>query len=170
MIDRYKLRIKDASGAEFEAEGPAEFILTQKAAFLENLKSKKTAPESWPQNSHRIKPGPETAFWDKAIDAKEDILKLRVKSPEIGAAEAALILIAANRALNRKEDLRAIILSKALKISGYEPNRLDRLLLQELREGRITASGTKRNRTYRITHKGLEKAGAAIEKINGSDQ
>jgi len=56
-------------------------------------------------------------------------------------------------------------LSKALKTSGYEPDRLDRLLAKEIREGRVTASGTKRNRTYHLTQKGLEKAYLATKKL-----
>jgi len=164
MTDNYKLRLKDPSGAEFEAEGPAEFILTEKASFLEDLRHKIPAP------GHPAAPGSrETAlkadFWDKIISLKGDLAELRIKSPEIGAAEAALILLAANRALNNKEDLGAITLSKTLKTSGYEPDRLDRLLAKEIREGRVTASGTKRNRTYRLTQKGLEKAYLAIKKL-----
>ena len=83
--------------------------------------------------------------------------------------EAALILLAANRALNRGEDMSAIELAKALRMSGYQPDRLDRLLNGAAKTGRITASGTKRNRTYRITRKGLEKIYGAIAKITGDD-
>jgi hypothetical protein len=164
-MDHYKLRLKDPSGAEFEAEGPAEFILTEKTRFLEDLKHKGAEP------GQRAAPGPHEApfkadFWDKIVSRKGDLVELRIKSPEIGAAEAALMLLAANRAINHKEDLGAMTLSKALKTSGYEPDRLDRLLAKEIREGRATASGTKRNRTYRLTQKGLEKAYLAIKKLD----
>ena len=169
-MDHYKLRLKDPSGAEFEAEGTAEFILNEKASFLfmlqvpEDLKHKNAAP------GQRTAPDRHDAplkadFWDKVVSLKNDLIELRTKSPEIGAAEAALILLAANRALNGKEDLGAMTLSRALKTSGYEPDRLDRLLSKEIREGRATASGTKRNRTYRLTQKGLEKAYLAIKKL-----
>lgn len=161
-MDHYKLRIKDPSGAEFEAEGPAEFILSEKESFLEGL-NRKSAGQGSPGTT------PKADFWDKIVESREDPLKLRIKSPAVSAAEAALILMAANRSVNQKEDTSAIALSKALKISGYEPDRLDRLLSKEIREGRVTASGTKRNRTYHITQKGLEKAYKAINKTVASD-
>lgn len=164
MTSNYKLRLKDPSGAEFEAEGPAEFILTEKASFLEDLRHKNAAPGRQAAPEQRETPL-EADFWNKIISLKDGLIELRIKSPEIGAAQAALILLAANRAVNHKEDLGAMILSKALKTSGYEPDRLDRLLAKEIREGRATASGTKRNRTYRLTQKGLEKAYLAIQKL-----
>lgn len=160
-MNHYKLRIKDPSGAEFEAEGPAEFILNEKESFLKDLDRRKTGQGS-PAHAGPGGTEPETGFWDKLVEPKGGLLRLKIKSPEISAAEAAAILLAADRAVNQKEATSAITLSKALKTSGYEPDRLDRLLSNEIREGRVTASGTKRNRTYRITQKGLEKAYRAI--------
>jgi len=167
-MNHYKLRIKDPSGAEFEAEGPAEFISTEKESFLKDLRQKTAGQES-PYSNTKETPS-KAGFWDKITDPGGDQLKLKIKSPRIGPAEAALILIAANRAANQNEATSAITLSKALKISGYEPARLDRVLLAEIREGRITASGTKRNRTYKITQKGLEKAYKAIQIIVDGSQ
>jgi len=163
-MDHYKLRLKDPSGAEFEAEGPAEFILIEKASFLEDLKQR--VPVLKTQDAQdQYGPFFKTGFWDKIIVFKNDLAELRIKSPELDATEAALILMSANRAISRKEDLSAITLSKTLKTSGYEPDRLDRLLAKEIKEGRATASGTKRNRTYHITQKGMEKAYLAIKKL-----
>jgi len=162
-MNHYKLRLKDPSGAEFEAEGPAEFILNEKASFLEVLRHNTAA--TGPQAAEEHAEHPRVDFWTKITSLKGDLLELRIKSPEINAAEAALVLLAANRAISQKEDLSAISLSKALKRSGYEPDRLDRLLSKEVKEGRATASGTKRNRTYHITQKGLEKAFLAIKKL-----
>jgi uncharacterized protein YjhX (UPF0386 family) len=93
-------------------------------------------------------------------------MRLRTKTPNVSAAEAALILMAANRALNQREDMGALLLSKALKTSGYEPDRLDRLLSKEIKEGKVIASGAKRNRTYRITRKGLERSYGAINRLH----
>ena len=160
-MDHYKLRIKDPSGAEFEAEGSAEFILNEKESFLKDLNRGRTGRDP---AAGQNETAPKTDFWNKTVDTKGDVLKLRVKSPETSAAEAALVLLAANRAVNLKEDMSAIDLSRALRTSGYEPDRLDRLLSKEIREGRATASGTKRSRTYRITQKGLEKAYKAISR------
>ena len=169
-MTNYKLRLKDPSGAEFEAEGTAEFILAEKNSFLAGLAPGSAQPGFRPATGGAADAEDRlTGFWDKTITDKGGLLRLRFKSPEIGAAEAVLILMAANRALSRKEDLSAITLSKALKSSGYEPDRLDRLLSKEIREGRATASGTKRNRTYRITQKGLERAYTAMKKVAPND-
>lgn len=165
-MTNYKLRLKDPSGAEFEAEGTAEFISAEKTSFLAGLIH--GVPASAPRQAEGA--DAEAAFWNKIVSNNGDLIKLRLKSPEINAVEAVIILLAANRAITRKEELSAITLSKALKTSGYEPDRLDRLLSKTIREGRVTASGTKRNRTYRITQKGLEKAYTAIKKIATSDQ
>ncbi len=164
-MDHCKLRLKDPSGAEFEAEGTTEFVLAEKTSFLAGLTRGKAVPERR-LTARAGATTPETAFWSRIITDKGDLLKLRFKSPEIIAVEAVLILMAANRTINQKEDLGAITLSKALKSSGYEPDRLDRLLSKEIRDGRVTASGTKRNRTYQITQKGLEKAYMATRKLN----
>lgn len=156
-MNNHKLRLKYPSGAEFEAEGPTEFILSEKADFLAGM----TAPAA-AKGTSEIRQ--ETAFWDRIIDQKGP-LRLRIKTPEISAVDAVLLLMAASRAISLKEDMSAITLSKALKTSGYEPDRLDRLLTKEIREGRITASGTKRNRTYRLTQKGIGAAAAAITRL-----
>lgn len=161
QMSNSKLRLKYPSGAEFEAEGPAEFIQSEKADFLAGITASAGArpPAQSPAETRQ-----ETAFWDRVVDRKGP-LKLRIKAPEIGPVDAVVMLMAASRALSLKEDMSAITLSKALKTSGYEPDRLDRLLTKEIREGRITASGTKRNRTYRLTQKGIEAAAIAITRL-----
>ncbi|MDD5208911.1 MAG: hypothetical protein PHV36_05955 [Elusimicrobiales bacterium] len=63
--------------------------------------------------------------------------------------------------------MSAISLSKAVKASGYAPERLDRTLTKALKEGLVKASGTKRNRAYHITDKGLESAWLQARKISG---
>ncbi len=166
-MNHYKLRIKDPSGAEFEAEGPAEFISNEKESFLKDLRQNIAHQQSL--QAAPVETSSKAEFWNKVTESEGDHLRLKIKSPRISPAEAALTLIAANRAANQTESMSAITLSKALKSSGYEPARLDRLLSTEIREGRITASGTKRNRTYQITQKGLEKAHKAIQAMASSD-
>ncbi len=159
-MSSYKLRLKHPSGAEFEAEGPAEFILSEKADFLAAI----AVPGGAAAAGISAGAGQQADFWSKIVDTK-GTPKLRIKAPGTTAVDAVLMLMAAGRAINLQEDHSAITLSKALKTSGYEPDRLDRLLAREIREGRITASGTKRNRTYKLTQKGLEAAAAAISRL-----
>ena len=158
----YKLRIKHISGAEFEAEGPAEFILSEKESFLNNL----AAPENGA--SAPAKAQPETGSgpaWDKLAETKNGLTILKNKHPGIKAGAAALLLLAAEKQLKGSREISAIALSKAVKTSGYAPERLDRILTKAIKEGLIKASGTKRNRTYQITDRGLETAWLEARKL-----
>ncbi|MDO8805924.1 MAG: hypothetical protein Q7R35_16005 [Elusimicrobiota bacterium] len=158
----YKLRIKHPSGAEFEAEGPAEFILSEKEGFLNSLIAPgkgASAPEAQPGTGSE--PG-----WGALVETKNGLTTLRNKHPGVKAGEAALLLMAAERQLIGRPEIRAITLSKAVRTSGYAPERLDRLLARATREGLVKASGTKRNRAYHITDKGLEAAWLEARKLD----
>ena len=158
----YKLRIKHISGAEFEAEGPAEFILSEKESFLNNL----TASEKGA--SVPAKTQPETGSgpaWNALAETKNGLTILKNKHPGVKAGAAALLLLAAEKQLKGSREISAITLSKAVKTSGYAPERLDRILTKAIKEGLIKASGTKRNRTYQITDRGLETAWLEARKL-----
>ncbi len=158
----YKLRIRHTSGAEFEAEGPAEFILSEKESFLNNL----TASEKGA--SVPAKTQPETGSgpaWNALAETKNGLTILKNKHPGVKAGAAALLLLAAEKQLKGSREISAITLSKAVKTSGYAPERLDRILTKAIKEGLIKASGTKRNRTYQITDRGLETAWLEARKL-----
>jgi len=158
----YKLRIKHPSGAEFEAEGPAEFIISEKEGFLSRLGP---AGAARAENGRQPKEPQEKPSWEALAEAKNGLIILRNKHPQVKAGEAALLILAAERQLNGTESLSAITLSKAVKTSGYAPERLDRTLVKAVREGLIKASGTKRNLSYQITDKGLERAWLEARKL-----
>jgi hypothetical protein len=159
-----RLRIKHPSGAEFEAEGPAELILSEKSQFLSALETSRAVyqAQQQPQQAAAI---PGENEWQRIAESGPEGLKLRSKHPEIKADTAALLLMAAERAVNASPAISAIRLSRALKRSGYVPERLDRLLNKAYKEGLVMASGTKRNRTYEATEKGLETAWLAARKL-----
>lgn len=160
----YKLRIKHPSGAEFEAEGPAEFILSEKDGFLSRLAEPGKSAIAAAENL--AKPGP-SPDWNTLTETKNGLTTLKNKHLGVKAGEAALLLLAAERQLKGNLEMSAISLSKAVKASGYAPERLDRTLTKALKEGLVKASGTKRNRTYQITDKGLETAWLQARKISG---
>lgn len=159
-MENYKLRIKHPSGAEFEAEGPLDFIITEKRGFMDEI----AAPGKKPTTA-TAEPGREPGLWQAITVTKAGLLQLRNKSPEITPEEAFLALAAAYRLLEGRQETGAITLSKAIKASGYAPDRLDRLIARDIKEGLITASGSKRGRTYSITQKGMEKAWTAAMKL-----
>lgn len=157
----YKLRIKHPSGAEFEAEGPAEFITSEKEGFLRRL----PAPGQ-PEQAHATgKAAPESPDWAGLAETRNGLTTLKNKHPGLKAGEAALLILAAERQLKGSRGLSAIALSRAVKTSGYAPERLDRVLTKAIKEGLIRASGTKRNRAYEITDRGLEIAWLEARKL-----
>jgi hypothetical protein len=157
----YKLRIKHPSGAEFEAEGPADFILTEKEGFLSRLPAAKEPAAIQPDQEK----APEQPNWEAIAETINGLTILRNKHPQLKAGEAVLLLLASKRQLNGAQEVGALSLSKAIKASGYVPGRIDRLLAKALREGLVKASGTKRNRSYHITGKGLEIAWLEAKKL-----
>jgi len=157
----YKLRIKHPSGAEFEAEGPAEFILTEKEGFLKGIEGS-GAPQEPARNTIKA---PEDPDWATLTETRNDLLTLKNKHLGLKSGEAALLLLAAESNLKGSRELGALTLSKAVKASGYAPDRLDRILTKAIKEGLIKASGTKRNRAYHITDKGLEAAWLHARKL-----
>ncbi|OIO03511.1 MAG: hypothetical protein COX65_02000 [Elusimicrobia bacterium CG_4_10_14_0_2_um_filter_56_8] len=157
----YKLRIKHPSGAEFEAEGPAEFILSEKESFLSRL-----TPGEEPAIAAGGAPeADQNPAWEGLTETKNGLTTLKFKHPGVKAGEAALYLLAAETRLKGTREISAINLSKAVKASGFAPERLDRVIAKAIRERLIKASGTKRNTTYQITDKGLEIAWLEARKL-----
>lgn len=158
----YKLRIKHQSGAEFEAEGPAEFILSEKEGFMKSLPAAQETGRELPKAPRE--PGQELD-WSALADDKNGLTILKNKHLGLKAGAAALLILAAEAQLKGSRELSAIALSKAVKTSGYAPGRLDRVLAKALKEGLVKASGTKRNRAYQITDRGLEMAWLEAKKL-----
>ncbi len=154
-MDKFKLRIKLSSGAEFEAEGSLDFVSRQKAEFISEIANKSGGE---PENRFYL------AWSDLTIDVS-GLKILKGKYPEITTNEAAILLIGANQS-NDKKGISAIRLSRALKSSGYKIIRIDRLLSNEIRNADIVFSGTKRNRVYTLSPKGWEKTLLIAKKIN----
>jgi len=163
-MTNFRLRIKHPSGAEFEAEGPAELILSEKTLFFDSL-------ELQPAERHDIMRRPLAqglAQWAAVAETGQGNLRLRIKHPDIKAEAAALIILAAGKYLNNTPGLSAIELSKAIKRSGYVPGRIDRLLAKANKDGLITATGTKRSRAYQITDRGAERAWLEARKLQAN--
>ncbi|MEW5951403.1 MAG: hypothetical protein GX447_08620 [Elusimicrobia bacterium] len=160
-----KLRIKLPPGAEFEAEGSEDFVLNQKEAFLQAIRE----PFSQANNTENQNAGlsiipQETALneaksiWQAVVSFDKDIPYIIKKTSSLKPYEAALILMAAQRAVKNIEELSAINLSKGLKLSGLKAERIDRELSSLIKENKISAFGFKRSRSYKINQKGIQDA------------
>lgn len=169
MQGKHRLRIRHPSGAEFEAEGSVDFILSEKRQFISNICQQQAhigQAEPAPRARDAHEPGGrKLEIWPKIAVFKQNILVLTVKSPEITKSEAPILIIAAAQSLGSLREYPAVRLSKSMKASGYLPERLDRLLLQSIKEGKITASGMKRNCSYRLTPRGLTEAFSLAGKV-----
>ncbi len=186
---RFRLKFKLPSGLEFEAEGSKDFVLSERDKFLEKEiapAQAKLADGTLPERTHTAdKPAaietPGTAgildlmppksiekagdVWQKIAVIKNNITVLKTKHPQIAAQEAALIIAGVTRALCDIQPIPALTLSKSLRKSGYITGRLDRLLTHEISSGRMMPVGTKRNRAYHLSDKGLARAYILAEKL-----
>ncbi len=161
-----KMRFRLPNGEEFEAEGPREFIESQRNYFLALIGQ--TAKPQPPSNTLRLSPikeHTETYLWERLLREDEGILVLRRRT-KLSMAEIAEILIAGARILLKKEGYSALELAKSLKASGIEGGRLDRALSSEIQNGRLIAQGSKRSRTYRLSEEGFARALIMAEKLS----
>ena len=105
-------------------------------------------------------------LWEQLMRTNDRLVYLRRKSRQLSADTAALLLIAAAKVLLRDtEGYSALLLSKALKKSGYGGERLDRVLAAEMRQGTIRCEGTKRSRIYLLSNEGFARAYVLATKL-----
>lgn len=103
-------------------------------------------------------------LWDILIKTEGDLVLLRRK-PRISAQEGVLLLLAGAKSLLNKISYSALLLSKAMKKSGFSEGRLDRLLSHELKENYLEIEGNKRGRVYKLTASGFTKAYVLANKL-----
>ena len=156
---RHRLRLRLPDGAEFEAEGSAEFVAGERQEFWTGRTAKAAGAGADPQDA------PEPA-WDHLIETKGPVLQLRSKLPGEGAErEACLILLAAARGLLRQAKPTSAQLARWLRASGYPIGRVDRALADAVAQGEILASGTRRARRYELSGPGLAKGWRLAHKL-----
>ena len=159
-----RIRLKLDNGAEFEAEGPVELVLREKEDFLRGQRAS-TPAAPLAQLTDTEPPADGGGIWEQIGEFKSGLVFLKRKSQELGATEAALIIMAAAKMLAKLPECSALQLSKSLKKSGYFQGRLDRIIGSELKNGFVASAGTKRSRAYSITQKGLARAFTLAQKL-----
>ncbi|NLO91853.1 MAG: hypothetical protein GX410_07680 [Elusimicrobia bacterium] len=168
---KVRLRLKD--GSEFEAEGPASLVISEKNLFLSGNAQAASPQQSTPDQQPPQSQGHNTETprqadklpWSRLAEERNGIIYLISKPQEATAADAALLITAAAKMVAQIDQLPALQLSKSLKKSGYFQGRLDRITAKEVKNGFLSALGTKRNRAYCLTPKGLARAFALAEKL-----
>ena len=71
----HRLRLRLPDGAEFEAEGSAEFVATERREFLGGRASKAAGAAAADLEA------PPEPTWERLIEAKGPVLQLRTKLP-----------------------------------------------------------------------------------------
>jgi hypothetical protein len=160
--ERIKLRLRWPSGAEFEAEGPAELVSREGRDFAQALQGAGQAaslPTDGSAPAARRALGEPRIAWDEILELKGRALQLRSK---LGAGktehDACLVLMAAAQKKLQEAKPTATMLAKWLRRSGYPVGRMDRALQDAVAQGEILASGSRRARRYELTASGRLKA------------
>jgi len=160
----YKLKIQLPNGMSLEAEGDRDFIETEKKEFLSMAnkntgislgEKRKTTDKNLLRNENFQRENSEL-IWERLGEIKNGYPVLYQKTKS--AQESAALILAMHKILLNKEETPALRLSKSLKKSGHIIERLDRTLSRFIEDKFIISKGTKRNRRYYLSDKGLAKA------------
>ena len=162
-----KMRFRLPNGEEFEAEGTREFIESQRNYFLRMIGHTETNnpqtnsfSNTLPEQQHHT----EQYLWERIFKEDGDTLILRNKT-KLVTVDIAMLLLAGARILLKKGEYSALELAKSLKASGIEGGRLDRLLAPAIQAEYLSAQGSKRSRTYKLSDSGFAKAYILLEKL-----
>ncbi len=156
-IDKCRIKIRYPDGLEFEIEGPEEFVYKQKKEILSSILKHSILEPEEPLNREKS--------LERLIDFKENIPFISKRILELDTKMAILIILSAYKLLLNKPEVSALELSKALKLSGYNPRRIDRETHTLIKDKSIEAKGTKRTRKYILLDQGLTKATVRIFNI-----
>lgn len=166
-MDTAKIRVK-IGPHEFEAEGPAEQVAAQFAAWkdLIVLASSKPADKSQPDNSgisiaaqgYVTTIGTADLPHIYSFDEKRDLVTLRVLPiGEDRHREAVLLIIYGYLRQKNIDEVLVTKLKASLESSGSAPERIDRAAIPSQREGYLVKGGAGKGGKYRLTNKGIVK-------------
>ncbi len=162
-----KIRFRLPKGEEFEAEGPREFIESQRNYFLQLISNAQPFSLQSVSGTNPNNTAPqhtEQYLWELLFKQDADTLIMRGKH-KLSTTDMTLLLIAAARILLQKEEYSALELAKSLKANHIGGIRLDRLLSPAIQAGYLYAQGSRRGRTYKLSDSGFAKAYMLAEKI-----
>lgn len=152
-----RIRIRYPNGFEIEIEGNEAFVIKEKERIIKEIKEASTQEKSTQKD---IKES-----ISKIIDYRQNIPYIKLKIPDLDEKMAILIILTTYLKVLGIDKVNALNLSKALRLSGYILKRIDQKTKHLIKDGSINAFGTKRNRTYSLTSKGIAKASVKILNI-----
>jgi hypothetical protein len=160
-----KLRMK-IGDHEFEAEGPAESVQQQLAAFKELISSclvVNTPPvANTPEKQDETKENKDVAqqvsapILDKVMHVSGRIVSLTAIPPS--AEDATLLVMLGHKVYRNSDSVTGQEIGDGLAQSGRAVERVDRVMVKPLKEGLVLKSGIRRSTRYRLTNQGHQKA------------
>jgi hypothetical protein len=135
-MDSFKIVVKLANGAEFNAEGQEEAVKQAYESFLQ--------ASTQLTNAHAPKIGCENRFRAEAVGSPQnqslidriyrvdgEVISLRAQpKTEKPQSDTLLLLLYGYNAIKNQHDVSAVRLSQAAKQTGVQADRLDRLIAQ----------------------------------------
>lgn len=155
-----RIRIRFPDGFELEIEGNEEFVRAQQYELL-SIRSAKNIER---KTTTEIKDRDISDTLSRIIDYRDNIPFIKLKIPELDPKMAMLIIILAYEKLLDIKNVPALNIARSMRLSGYQPKRIDLLAVSLINDGSLLATGTKRTRHYTLTEKG--KAKATVKLLN----
>src|SRR5271157_108935 len=162
MSDNYRLKIKIGEH-EFEAEGAADVVQQQFAAFKDLISAVPTKAKE----EHVPNEKPVPAEGNGAIPLPhlplEKIMRVEGRRISLTAkcesvADAVLLILLGQRDFRSNEQVSGAEIMDGLKQSGYIVPRVDLMLDKLSTEGTVIVIGIHRARRYRLTNQGAKRA------------
>ncbi len=160
-MDSFKIVVKLANGAEFNAEGQEEAVKQAYESFLQ--------ASTQLTNTQAPKIGGETGFRAEALGSTQnqslidriyrvdgEVISLRaLPKTEKPQSDVLLLLLYGYNAIKNQHDVSAVRLSQAAKQTGVQVDRLDRLIAQN--SDYIVRAGFKKGVRYGINNPGTKR-------------
>lgn len=159
-MDTHKLKVKVGSH-EFEAEGTQEAVEKQFDAFKDLVKMTGAGPAKKPDPATRTPDGHnKITDVDLKTIIKVDDDKASLTAHPAGQdpeGDAVLLLLLAHKTLLATEQVSGILLLAAMKESGFQIERVARIVAA-LPAGEVIRTGAKKGVKYRLTNSGVAHA------------
>jgi hypothetical protein len=161
-MDATRIKIK-LGEHEFEAEGPADMVQSQFAAFKELISN---MPQQMPKSNGTPTPKPQEEPEVKTSSAHiplEKILHVNGRVVSLTALpssteDAALLIMLGHKDMRNNVSVTGQEIGDGLAQSGRPVLRVDRLLDKAIEGALVLKSGIRRGTRYRLTNQGHAKA------------
>jgi hypothetical protein len=156
-VCRGRIKIGDH---EFDAEGPADVVQDQFAAFKEMIATLPTQSRQ-PQEQERDKEQNSTSQLphlplEKIIKVEGRVVSLTARCESVD--EAVMLILLGQKEFRNNQEVTGAEIMDGLKQSGYLLGRVDLVLDKLSKEGSTIIIGVHRARRYRLTNVGHSKA------------